>query len=407
MPNIFIFLEADTLINNIYINNKLYEDLSKNFNINFVNISNIVTYKSKKKLFPNVKKKIRSKYNLINIKDLNNFNKFFSDKKKSLIIPNFSRTFKFFYLFYLIKKFSFIPFIIQNIGYISGNINFSKGNNFKKFNFSKIINYIIKIKISYFFYRLFIFLNIFSQIEYRFISNREWYNTNNKSFYFKLQKKIRYLKILEYKKTILVNSRTHDFFFDFKKKIRNKYIVYVDSPLYHHDNIQVDGIIEESLSNRFYHYVNLFLNDLQKKFKKRVIICANPKYNLSIIKKKFPNFNVVKYKTNEFVSQSFITLFLDSSAILDAIYLKKNIINLNSYLIGKNYFHRNNVYHRRINLFKKIIEQEKKINKIEFLKVLNNKKKNYTKFIKNFLVESPKIKGSYKITNILLKTLRS
>ena len=47
-------------------------------------------------------------------------------------------------------------------------------------------------------------------------------------------------------------------------------------------------------------------------------------------KKILKKFKVVKFKTREYITKSFMVCFHDSSAILDAFYLNKNVLSIQS-----------------------------------------------------------------------------
>ena len=72
------------------------------------------------------------------------------------------------------------------------------------------------------------------------------------------------------------------------------------------------------------------MKKISKTFNKKVVICIHPKYDLKKISKIYHEFQVVKFKTKYFIDKSFVVLFYDSSAIVDAIVKKKKIISLRS-----------------------------------------------------------------------------
>ena len=74
------------------------------------------------------------------------------------------------------------------------------------------------------------------------------------------------------------------------------------------------------------HYINSinFLKKIKKIFNKKIVICIHPKYDLKKISKIYHEFDVKQFRTRYFIERSFIVLFYDSSAIVDAIVNKKN-----------------------------------------------------------------------------------
>ena len=80
------------------------------------------------------------------------------------------------------------------------------------------------------------------------------------------------------------------------------------------------------------HYENLIqkLEALSDYYKKEVIVCLHPSDNLKTKKKIFSKFKVKQFETKKYVYQSELVLFFESSAIIDAIILKKKIMTINS-----------------------------------------------------------------------------
>ena len=65
------------------------------------------------------------------------------------------------------------------------------------------------------------------------------------------------------------------------------------------------------------------------------MVCIHPSDNLKM-KKIFPNFIVKQFETKKYVYQSELVLFFESSAIIDAIILKKKIMTINSKAMDEN-----------------------------------------------------------------------
>ena len=86
------------------------------------------------------------------------------------------------------------------------------------------------------------------------------------------------------------------------------------------------------------HYENLnkFLNNLSQSLNKKVIITLHPNDDLEYKKDIFKNFEVVKYKTREFIYKSFLVIFFESSAITDAFLLNKNVAVIKSKILDIN-----------------------------------------------------------------------
>ena len=86
-----------------------------------------------------------------------------------------------------------------------------------------------------------------------------------------------------------------------------------------------------------------------------------------------------------------------------AVLLKKNIIVINSKLLGNFYKLRNDVLNNEIKLFQVNIDNDDfmDIEKNEIIKKLNNYQKNYDKFIENNIISNKEENYIYQIRNIL------
>ena len=88
--------------------------------------------------------------------------------------------------------------------------------------------------------------------------------------------------------------------------------------------------LEKNLVDEHYKKLNNLLENLSRVFKKKVVISIHPKYNLQRAIKRFKKYSVFKLKTKKLIKKSFLVLFFNSSAIIDAIILKKKIITIRS-----------------------------------------------------------------------------
>ena len=156
-------------------------------------------------------------------------------------------------------------------------------------------------------------IGILKKFEIRFESNRKMIN------FFKKQKKINRI----YNKVIPVNNRSFDSFKLSKLKVAEDFIVLIDANLNHKVDVAARGKVDEKLLDQHYERLNNLLKKLQNFYQKKVIICIHPQYDLNETKKKFPNFETVKFKTKESIYNAFLVLFFDLSAIMDAFLLKK------------------------------------------------------------------------------------
>ena len=95
-------------------------------------------------------------------------------------------------------------------------------------------------------------------------------------------------------------------------------------------------------------------------------------------------------------------MFIESSAIVDAILLKKRILSLISNFSGKNAINFTLEWTKRVGFLRINIEDELKINNNKLLSKLDDAKKNYSNYIKSFIAPDGNNIGCEKI----IKTLK-
>ena len=96
-------------------------------------------------------------------------------------------------------------------------------------------------------------------------------------------------------------------------------------------------------------------------------------------------------------------MFFDTSAIVDAILLKKNIINLFSKNIHKTFDDLGKSYSQDAGILRINIEDNFEIVSNKLLIKLKKRKQNYNKYIKNYIAPDGNIPGWKKIADILKK----
>ena len=256
-----------------------------------------------------VLKKLPKNFVFINPKNINELKTFFKNKD-FLLINSIGRTFPELNLYFKLSSKKIRQIIVSNIA-----------NNEAEFKTSTLrakLKIFIGKKLPRKIISLLMIIGILKKFEIRFESNRKMIN------FFKKQKKIKRI----YNKVIPVNNRSFDSFKLSKLKVAEDFIVLIDANLNHKEDVAARGKIDEKLLNQHYERLNNLLKKLQNFYQKKVIICIHPQYDLNETKKKFPNFETVKFKTKENIYNFFLVLFFDSTAIMDAFLLKKNIISL-------------------------------------------------------------------------------
>ena len=167
---------------------------------------------------------------------------------------------------------------------------------------------------------LFSILGIFHKIQIRFITNKlqTKFREKNSISKFRNKKGLNFVK--EY---ILVNSRTFDIYKENKEQISDEYIILLDEQLNEPQWTRFREKFSENQVREHYKNLNKLLNNLSQSLNKKVIITLHPNDNLEYKKDIFKNFEVVKYKTREFIYKSFLVIFLNLAQFLTHFYLTK------------------------------------------------------------------------------------
>ena len=260
-----------------------------------------------------------------------------------------------------------------------------------------------------FMHKLFIILKVFGvipKIEIRFTSNKIWTNLSKKkqSIYNKI---IRFFKISYAKKVIIINSRAYDLL-NKNKFIKNeKYIILLDEMFNDEQYLRLGTYTDKKIIK--IHYKNLInkLKIISKYYKKKVIICIHPSDNLKEKKNIFSDFIVKQYQTKKYIYQSKLILFFESSAIIDAIILKKKIMTILSNALDKNQTDHNMHYVNEIDIPFLNVDEDLTFDKDSISKYKYDKKKinkSYNSYINKYIApDNPNIQGYVKISNIIKK----
>mgnify|MGYP006102575181 CR=1 FL=1 len=127
--------------------------------------------------------------------------------------------------------------------------------------------------------------------------------------------------------------------------------------------------------------MNRFLSKLSNDFKKKVIVCIHPGYELKKFKNYFPKFEVVQFKTAEYIYKAFLVTMIDSSSVVDTILQKKKILALtsDSFGLNKNNYALNNI--NRYGISHLDIERDFDKSSHFILNLLERKVQGYDKYI--------------------------
>ena len=394
---------AQTIHSYKFLLEKTCENFDKLFIINTENLRFLKTKNklyNKKDFFINKKnskliiknKKLRLPKNIefFNPQNIMDFKNFMQDKN-IIAINSFGKTFNDLKIHFLFKYFNIKQIQISNIGNLQGKPFLVKKYNifvwFNKFNHD--FGHILTVALSN--------LGLVPKIDIRFISSKKTFDFLKKNSLFKR------LNFFYCKEHILVNSKSYDHLASNNPKVSENKIVLLDTMFNHPEFIQMGSTPKLNIVKEFYNKTNKLLKLLEKNYKKKVVVCIHPKDDLNNKKKIFNKFKVVKYETQKNIIESFIVLFFDTSAIVDAILLKKKIIVLQSSLMNKNSLRFGGDYHKKAGIFKINLDNYEFKNKKTLLNHLNKSKINQLSYIQKYLTPDGNNLGFEKI----IKTIKN
>ena len=307
------------ILKRILSNNRYFiKNISSCFKeIYILNLSNLYLFKKKQSGFEKIFRsfKFDNKIKFYSPKSILELKNFLRNKDFHGIL-SMRRKIPKIYIYFFLKKYKIKLFQISNIG----NVNYSNIPIAKNFFRSRFAIYWKRFN-----HKLFVILNIIGitpKIEIRFLSNSSWINAykNNQSVYNKL---FRFFNFGYAKKLMTINSRAYDLFYKNKFTLSEKYIVLLDESMDDPQYLAIRGYTDKKKLKLHYQYLIEKLKIISKYYKKKVVICIHPNDNLKQKKKIYSEFLVKQFETKKYVYQSKLVLFFESSAIIDAIILKK------------------------------------------------------------------------------------
>ncbi len=369
-----------------YTLKKLSKCTKKLYVINTMNLEFFSDKKNFFKIHKNIKySKKLSFFNPKSYKELKNFTK----GKNIIAVNNIGRSFPELKINIILRILDIKQVIISNFGNIQGPGSFHSINGRFKDLFYKKLPQKITILLSIF--------GICSKIDIRFVSRKDKIDWGTKNFLSKVENFLS-LKLRYTKKYVLINSLASDINSETNIKKREKFIVLVDTNVNHKDSIRSQKRLSEDKVKKIYKTVSNFLEILKKKFKKKIVICIHPSSDLKKIKNYTHNKYVIKkYKTREYIYKSFMVLFYESTAIIDAILLKKRIVALENKMMGEIWVKESNQYPTKVGVKKIDLNNFKIPNKIKFIKDLEKRLKNYNSFINDNLTHDKNELGMNKV----------
>ena len=391
----FVSLDTPLTLNALFNNHPdLIEKFCNSFEkVYLVNFSKLKFFSNKEHIQQEFDKKFKKPKNMefVNPKNVSDFDNFMKGKEL-IAINNMGRQLNNLKIHFLLARYKIKLMQISNIGNIQWNA---------KLNFFSWRALIYKLDHD-FANKLVVFLSNFKLVpkrEIRFLTNSNIIKNSKIGF---IKKILNRFNLLYAKELILVNSRSFDLFKECKFKIEESQIVLLDQNLEHHERIKLYGHESPRNVERHYFYLNKLLQKFSNLYNKRIVICIHPGADLEKKKKYFPNYEVVQYKTRENIYKAFIVLYFATSAIVDALLLKKRIVSLYSnYNTDKSMFPGSLKESIAYGILLINIEDEKKIDKDKFLLQLNNRIKNYSNYIKSNIAPDEDNLGYKKMIRIL------
>ena len=349
-----------------------------------------INKKNSKFIIKNKKLKLPKNIEFFNPQNVKEFKNFMQDKN-IIAINSFGRTFNDLKIHFLFKYFNIKQVQISDTGNLQGEpFLIKKYNIFAWFNkFNHNFGHIITVALSN--------LGLVPKIDIRFISGKKTFDFLKKNSLFKR------LNFFYCKKHILINSKSYDHLASNNPKVSEDKIVLLDLMFNHPELIQMGSTPKSNIVKEFYNKTNKLLKLLEKNYKKKVVICVHPKDDLNNKKKIFNKFKVVKYETQKNIIESFIVLFFNTAAIVDAILLNKKIILLESNLMDKNSLRFGGDYHKKAGIFKINLDNYEFKNKKTLLNHLNKSKIHQLSYVQSYLTPDANNLGFEKI----IKTIKN
>ena len=201
----------------------------------------------------------------------------------------------------------------------------------------------------------------------------------------------------------LINSMPYDIYLENKLTISEDYIVHLDSSLnYRHENV-LSGKWPQEKIEKHYYYLNKFLKKLSTDFDKELIVTIHPAYDLKEHQSYLKDFKVLKYKTTEYIYKSFMVTAFDSSAVTDAILLKKKLLGLNSNFMPKNATEHSKITPNLVGYLMLNTVQDYNFKKEDLLLKMNSNISNYDTTLSKYHCFEKNKSGTQEIVDTLKK----
>ena len=317
-------------------------------------------------------------------------------KNKIILMYCINNEFKYFFVNFLLARLKIKKFIVSDLGYNPEHFDYQNQNLLEK------IIFFFRQRFRYYLIRFLTLFNILPSIDYFFESSSFVINSINSGISLKLKKIFPFLNFSYYKNVIKINSRHYSELNN--SQISEDLIVFIDGMLFdHRDTIIRNGKSDPETRKLYHNSVVKILHELERIYKKKVIVCLHPSNELAEKNNDYGKFDCIKYKTDEYIRKAFIVVFHESSSIIQAIMLKKRIICLEGKLLGPFINSRCDLYAKPLNLKKFDIQNFFIDNNEKLVKELDDVTINYDNYINQNIVTKKSVLGVDQILEYLNK----
>lgn len=396
-----LFVASDDVSKQVNIYNEIILKIIKELgSFTIINFNNIL----KKKLnlvndqnnISILKSKFGKKIDYFSPSEKNEFLQYIGSDK-IFAIDGLGKSFSFFKIRKLINKQNIKLVLIMNLGFLSNEFLYTI-NSFKGYLFK------FKKKINNFLYRFLVIIKFFPNIFIYFETRKEIYNSCIKNRKTKLSIFFPFLNILYFENIYKINSKSYDHYLKNKNSLEEKKIIFLDGNYKHTDIINRENLDIIELKKKYFQRLRIFFRWFENIFNQKVEICLHPSSDINEYKNYFKDRIVSMNLTNENIIKSFIVIFHESSAILDAIIYKKKIISLNTNLFGKYISTRILYYKEKLNLFSIGMDNYKNYKNYQMKDILSKLQysiRDYDTYIDSYMKSDDEELGSDKIIRIL------
>jgi len=397
--SICLFTLGEDLNKIFIVHSKIILELKKEFgSFTIISFSNFLQNEEVKKIDIELLKKLNiSDIEFFFPKTKKDFNKYVEDKKIygiDCMGINYIKSWKF---RRIVNKKNISLVLILDGGYISNEViipNIGIKNIFyesKRYILRKIYRLLVLIN---FFPPIFIYFDCRKNIVDHFLKNKKFHY---------IEKYFPFLNIFNIKNIYHINNKSFNYSNLNEDTVSENKIIFIDGNYKNEEFLFRENLDFKEIEQYYFKYISKVLKKLEEIYEQKVEICLHPSSDEKTYQDFFNKIgiHVSKGDTREKIFQASVVLFHESSAIIDAIYLKKKIISLKTDLFGGYHSERVELYKRQLNLLSIDIKDD-----IDLSKDRINKKHNeciplYEKYLNKLYTNDDNEKGSEKIVRIL------